>query len=82
MSDPINIDIILHDDNLSRHRHNGMITHSYYVGTIRTKMNKNRGQRMKYTWHSPSLSHLRSLLLEIPDLKRMGGLEAHERQEV
>lgn len=49
MSDPLNTDVSLHEDNLSRHRHNGMITHSYYVGTIRTKMNKSTGQRIKYT---------------------------------
>lgn len=59
MSDPINTDVSLHEDNLSRHSHNGMITHSYYVGTIRTKMNKSTGQRIKYTWHSQSLIHLR-----------------------
>ena len=52
MSDHINTDIIRYEDNLSRHRHNGMITHSYYVGKIRPKMNKNTGQRIKYTWHS------------------------------
>lgn len=49
MSNPITTDIILNGDKQSRHRHNTMITHSYYVGTIRTKMNKNRGQRIKYT---------------------------------
>lgn len=59
MSDPIDTDIIIHKDKLRRHRHNGMITHSYDVGMIRTELNKNRGQRMKYTWHSVSLFHLR-----------------------
>lgn len=45
MSDPINTCIILHEYNLSRREHYGVVTHSYYVETIRTNANKNREAR-------------------------------------
>ena len=82
MSDPINTDITLCDDNLSRHRHNGVITHSYYVGTIRTGMNKNTVQENKiYMALSESFSSQNRLPkppvpLQIWDLEQEGSESA------
>lgn len=87
VSDPIIANITLHENNLSRHEHNGMITHSCYEGTMRTKMNKKKGwqrQRIQNTSHSlnpfikrfsDALSSFKSGISSRRDLRAAGSVK-------
>lgn len=55
MSDPINTDTILSEDDLMQREAQWHVAQSHNVETIRTQMNEDAGQRIKYTWRSPTL---------------------------